>query len=260
MISPLAFVSPKARLGKDVTVYPFAYIDKNVEIGDNCTIMPYASIMPGTKMGSGNKVFQGAILGAEPQDFKFKGDDTILTIGDNNIFREKVIVNRATMPDGMTSIGNGNYLLEGVHVSHDTHIGNDCIFGNGTKIAGDCTLEDKVILSSGVILQQGCRVGTLAMIESGCRSKKDVPPFIVAAHNPITYYGINAVILRRVGYTDQQIDDIAKVYRQIYQCNTSLENAVLRIREEMAITPEVKTILDFIETSERGLIALHREE
>ena len=259
MISPLAFISPEAKLGDNVTVYPFAYIDKNVEIGDNCTIMPYASIMSGTKMGSGNRVFQGAILGAEPQDFKFKGDETTLTIGDNNIFREKVIVNRATLPDGATSIGNGNYLLEGVHVSHDTRIGNEGIFGNGTKIAGDCIIEDKVILSSGVILQQGCRVGTLAMIESGCRSKRDVPPFIVAAHNPITYYGINAVILRRAGYSDRQIDDIAKVYRQIYQCNTSLENALLRIREEMAITAEIRTIIDFIESSAKGLIALNRE-
>ena len=259
MISPLAYINPEAKIGQNVTVYPFAYIDKNVEIGDNCTIMPYASIMSGTKMGSGNRVFQGAIIGAEPQDFKFKGDDTSLIIGDNNVFREKVIVNRATLPDGATRIGNGNFLLEGVHVSHDTRIGNDCVFGNGTKISGDCILEDKVILSGGVILQQGCRVGTLAMIESGCRSKRDVPPFIVAAHNPITYYGINAVILRRIGYTDAQIDDIAKVYRQIYQCNTSLENAILRVKEEMTITPEIQTILDFIKTSEKGLIALNRE-
>ena len=119
MISPLAHVDPSAKIGKNVTVYPFAYIDKNVEIGDNCTIMPYASVLDGTRMGTGNTVYQSAILGAAPQDFKFKGEDTILVIGNDNTIREKAIVNRATYPDGVTSIGDGNFLLEGVHVAHD---------------------------------------------------------------------------------------------------------------------------------------------
>ena len=120
MISPLAHVDPSAKIGKNVTVYPFAYIDKNVEIGDNCTIMPYASVLDGTRMGTGNTVYQSAILGAAPQDFKFKGEDTILVIGNDNTIREKAIVNRATYPDGVTSIGDGNFLLEGVHVAHDS--------------------------------------------------------------------------------------------------------------------------------------------
>ena len=136
MISPLAHVDPSAKIGKNVTVYPFAYIDKNVEIGDNCTIMPYASVLDGTRMGTGNTVYQSAILGAAPQDFKFKGEDTILVIGNDNTIREKAIVNRATYPDGVTSIGDGNFLLEGVHVAHDTKIGNKCILGNGAKTAG----------------------------------------------------------------------------------------------------------------------------
>ena len=150
MISPLAHVDPSAKIGKNVTVYPFAYIDKNVEIGDNCTIMPYASVLDGTRMGTGNTVYQSAILGAAPQDFKFRGDETILVIGNDNTIREKAIVNRATYPDGVTSIGDGNFLLEGVHVAHDTKIGNKCILGNGAKTAGECVIDDKAILGSGV--------------------------------------------------------------------------------------------------------------
>ena len=123
-ISPLAFVDPTAQLGDNVTIHPFAYIDKNVVIGDNCEIKPYASVLSGTRMGKNNRVFQNAVLGAEPQDFKYKGDETILQIGDNNVIRENAVINRSTFPDGRTIIGNGNFIHEGVHISHDTQIGN----------------------------------------------------------------------------------------------------------------------------------------
>ena len=126
MISPLAYVDPGAKIGKDVTVHPFAYIDKNVEIGDNCTIMPYASILSGTRMGTNNTVHQGAIIGATPQDFKFKGEDTLLLIGNNNTIREKVIINRGTDTSDNTIVGDGNFLLESVHLAHDTHLGSNC--------------------------------------------------------------------------------------------------------------------------------------
>lgn len=259
MISPLAYVDPDAKIGQNVDILPFAYIEKNVVIGDNCTIMAHASILSGTRMGSGNKVYQSAILGATPQDFKFKGEDTILKIGDNNTIREKATINRATNREGITEIGNGCFLMEGVHIAHDTKVGNDCIIGNGSKIAGECILNDKSILSSGVILHQGCRVGSWTMIKGGCRSNKDIPPYIVAAHNPITYYGINAVIMARHGFNNEIIDNIAKAYRQIYQCSTSLPNAVKRIKEEIPMSPEIRGILDFIEHSERGIIALNKD-
>lgn len=259
MIDPLAYVNPDAKLGKNVIVHPFAYIDRNVEIGDDCEILPYASVLSGTRMGKNNKVFQSAVIGAMPQDFKYKGGDTILKIGDNNTFREKVIVNRATTPEGCTEIGNGCFLMASVHVAHDTEIGNDCIIGTASKIAGECHIEDKVIFSSGVILHQFCRVGSWSMVKGGCRSNRDIPPYIVAAHNPISYYGINAVILNKAGYSAQVIDDIAKAYRQIYQCGTSLENALRRIREDIEPTPEIQHILDFIGHSKRGIIAVNRD-
>ena len=136
MISPKAEIDPKAKIGKNVTIYPFAYIEGDVEIGDDCVIYPYVSIMNGTRLGRGNKVFQNTVLGAVPQDFNYKGDPSHLIIGNGNIIRENVVINRATFSDGKTVIGNNNFLMEGVHVSHDTKIGNGCVFGYGTKIAG----------------------------------------------------------------------------------------------------------------------------
>ena len=120
MISPLAYVDSSAKIGKNVTIHPFAYIDKNVEIGDDCEIMPHASLMSGTRMGNRNRVFNGAVIAAEPQDFFYKGGDTIAVIGDDNVIRENVVINRSSTAEGRTSIGNGNFLHEGVHVSHDT--------------------------------------------------------------------------------------------------------------------------------------------
>ena len=257
MISPLAYVDADAKLGRNVTVHPFAYIDRNVVIGDDCEIKPYASVLGGTRMGKGNVVYQGAIVGATPQDFNFRGEDTVLEIGDNNTIREKAIINRATYPGGKTSIGNGNYLLEGVHVAHDTHVGNECVLGNGAKTAGNCEIYDHAILGSDVILKHGCRVGSWALLRDGCRANKDVPPFIVAAHNPISYYGVNAVLLARQGEFDENvIDDIAKAYRQIYQCGTSLDNALRRIEEVISVGDEIRYLLDFIRASEKGIIGV----
>lgn len=257
MISPLAYIDSDAKIGKGVTIHPFAYIDKNVEIGDNCTIMPYASVLDGTRMGAGNIVYQGAIVGATPQDFKFKGDDTLLIIGDNNTIREKAIINRATNKGDRTIIGNGNFLLEGVHIAHDTNIGNGCILGNGTKTAGNCIIDDNAILGSGVILKHGCHVGSWALLRDGCRANKDVPPYIVAAHNPISYYGINAILMTKAGgFKDEVVDNIAKAYRQIYQCGTSLENALIRIKEVIPESPELNYLIGFIQHSNKGIIGI----
>ena len=258
MISPLAYIDTEAKLGKNVTVHPFAYIDKNVEIGDNCTIMPYASILSGTRMGVDNIVYQGAIIGATPQDFKFKGEDTLLKIGNHNTIREKVIINRGTNTTDCTIVGNGNFLLEGVHLAHDTHLGNNCVLGNGAKTTGNCVIDDCAILGNDVILKHGCHVGSWALLKDGCRANKDVPPFIVAAHNPITYYGINAVILSKEKQLPETIiDDIAKAYRQIYQCSTSLENAIRRIKEIIPQNPEISYLIEFIENSKKGIIGVN---
>lgn len=255
MISPLAYVNSDAKIGRNVTIHPFAYIDKNVVIGDGCEIMPYASILSGTRMGTGNRVFQGAVIAAEPQDFNFKGEDTLAVIGDNNVIRENVVINRATTSEGRTVIGDGNFLHEGVHVSHDTKIGNHSVFGYGSKISGNCTIEDHVIFGGNILMSQGCRVGTWAMIQTGCRFRNDVPPYIVAAREPTTYYGVNAVVMQHENVCDERvIKHISHAYRIIYQGNTSLYDALLMIKDQVPMSKEIEHIIDFINASKLSII------
>lgn len=254
MISPLAYVDPSAEIGKDVTVHPFAYIDKNVVIGDRCEIMPYASIMSGTRMGCGNRVFQGAVVSAVPQDFEFSGEDTLTVVGNDNVIREHVVINRATHKEGKTVIGNGNFLLEGVHISHDTVIHDSCVFGYGSKLAGNCIIEDHVIFGGGVLMGQGCRVGTWALVLSGCRFLKDIPPYIVASGEPTTYHGINAKVLTHFKFSEKLLRHIANAYRLIYQGNTSLYDAVLSIADQVPPSAEIDNIIRFAKETKLGFI------
>ena len=229
MISPKAEIDPKAKIGKNVTIYPFAYIEGDVEIGDDCVIYPYVSIMNGTRMGRRNTVYQNTVLGAVPQDFNYCGDASQLVIGDDNTFRENVVINRATFCSGKTVIGNRNSFMEGVHVSHDTKISDNCVFGYGTKIAGDCDIENDVIFSSNVIANAGVRVGRGSMIQGGSRLSRDVP---------------------------QKVQDhIANAYRLVFHGQTSVFDAVRQIREQVPDGPEVRHIIEFIEATKLGLIS-----
>lgn len=255
MISPKAEIDPKAKIGKNVTIYPFAYIEGDVEIGDDCVIYPYVSIMNGTRLGRGNKVFQNTVLGAMPQDFNYKGDNSLLIICDNNIIRENVVINRATFSDGQTYIGNNNFLMEGVHVSHDTKIADDCVFGYGTKIAGDCLFENAVICSSNVIANAGSRVGRGSMIQGGCRISRDVPPYIIASDNPVKYGGINASILSNHGVSQKVQDHIANAYRLVFHGQTSVFDAVRQVKEQVPDGPEIRHIIEFINDTKLGLIS-----
>lgn len=254
MISPLAHVNPEAKLGENVIVHPFAYIDKDVVIGDYCEIMPYASILKGTIMGSCNRVFQGAVIGAEPQDFNYEGADTKLEIGNHNTIRENVVINRSSTSEGSTKIGDGNFLHEGVHVSHDTKIGNHCVIGYGSKISGNCLIEDHVIFGGAVLVSQGCRVGSWSMTQTGCRFHKDIPPYIVVAKEPAEYYGVNAIILSHEKVSDKIIKHISHAYRIIFQGNCSQYDALLMIKDQVPSSPEISHIIEFIQNSKLGII------
>lgn len=255
MISPKAEIDPKAKIGKNVTIYPFAYIEGDVEIGDDCIIYPFVSILNGTKMGSNNKVHQGAVLGALPQDFNFRGEESELIIGNNNIIRENVVINRATHSGGQTVIGKNNFLMEGVHISHDTKVGDGCVFGYGTRIAGDCEIQNGVIFSSSVIENPQTRVGVGAMIQSGCRFSRDIPPYIVASGSPISYGGINSTILEKHGIGDKTQKHIANAYRLIFHGQTSVFDAVMQVKEQVPDSIEIQNIIKFIEETKRGIIA-----
>ena len=255
MISDKAYIDSKAKIGKNVIVYPFAYIEGDVVIGDDCVIYPYASIMNGTRLGKGNKVYQGTVLGAEPQDFRFEGEETTLVVGEGNIFRENVVINRATHADGETTIGDRNFFMEGVHVSHDTKIGRFCTFGYGTKVAGDCQISDGAIFSSSVIVNAGVRVGAGAMLTAGINVNRDVPPFIVATANPVKYGGLNEGLLRSSGVSDKTVSHIANAYRLIFHGQTSVFDSCIQVKQQVPDDKEVRMITEFLETTKLGIIS-----
>lgn len=254
MISPLAYIHSEAIIGDNCEIGPFVYIDKNVVIGHDNVIMPHATLLNGTRMGNGNKVFPGAVIGAIPQDLKFMGEETTAEIGDNNCIRENVTINRGTVSKGKTVVGNDNLLMEGMHVAHDCVVGNNCIIGNQTKLAGEVVVDDFATISGAVLVHQFCHIGGYVMIQGGCRTPKDIPPYIIAAREPISYCGINLVGLRRRGFTNEQIDAIHTAYRAIYQSGMNVSRAIEYIRNEMELTPEVQYIISFTESATRGIL------
>ena len=246
MISRLAYVSEKAKIGANVTIHPFAYIDDNVEIGDNCEIMPYASIMHGTRMGRNNKVYQSAIIGADPQDFRWGGDETYCYIGDDNVIREQVIINRGIKYDGGTRIGDGVVIMAQSHIGHDSHIQGRCVLGNGVSVAGNVVIEPCTILSSHAVVHEKSHIGQWVLIKGGTRIGSNVPPYLIMAHNPATYYGVNSTIMRKKGFTDEDIENVAKAYRHLYQTQTSVYNALKSIEADIDDCEILNNILNFV--------------
>ncbi len=256
MISEKAYVAPSAKIGQNVTIHAFAYIDDNVEIGDNCEIMPFASILSGTRMGKNNHVYQGAIISARPQDFRWDGQDTYCYIGDNNVIREQVIINRGITADKGTRIGDGTFIMAGVHIGHDTVIEGPTVLGNGVTIAGDVVIEKCSVFSSNAVVHERAHIGQWTLIKGGCRIGSNVPPYSIIAHNPSTYYGVNAVIMRKKGFSDSQIDDAAKAYRHIYQTQTSVFNALKRIEADIDDTEIRRNILNFIRGNNLRIVGI----
>lgn len=255
MVSPLAYIDPEAKIGANCEIGAFAYIDKNVVIGDNCVIMPHASVLYGTRMGNNNKIFHGAVIGGIPQDLKFKGEDTTCEIGDNNMIRENVTINRGTASKGRTVVGSNNLFMENSHIGHDCEIGNGCIIGNSSKMAGEVVIDDNAILSACVLIHQFCHIGGYVMIQGGCRTSKDIPPYIIVGREPARYCGLNIVGLRRRGFSNETIKSIHDAYRLIYESGNNVSAGVAKIKETIPASPEIEYILNFIEKdASRGII------
>ena len=252
-ISPKAEIDPRAKIGDNCKIFPFVYIEGDVEIGDNCVIFPFASILNGTRLGNNNKIHQCAVIGALPQDFNFRGEKSECILGDNNIIRENVVINRATHNGCQTVIGNDNLLKEGVHISNDTKVGNRCVFGYGTKIAGDCIIQDGAIFSSSVIENANTRVGTNAMIQAGTAFSKDVPPYIIV-RNDSTYGGVNTIMGKACGIDDKILKHIANAYRLVFHGQTSIFDAMNQIKEQVPESPEIQNIVNFINETKKGII------
>ena len=261
MISPLAYVAPGAKLGANVEVKPFAYIEDDVVIGDNCVIHPHVSILNGTTMGCNNIVYQNTVIGATPQDFHFvEGGKTHVVIGNDNRIRENVVIAGSTYDDKATVIGDGNFLMDQVHICHDVHIHNHCILGIGVIVAGESELEDGCIQSSDVVIQQKVRVGRFSLVQSGCRVQKDIPPYVILGGNPAAYHGVNAVVLQKKGMSDRVLRHIANTYRLIYTGNFSLEDAVIKIPEQSPMSDEIENILAFIKDTQHGIVRHMKED
>ena len=253
-ISPLAFIDPEAKIGENCEIGPFCFIDKNVVIGDNNVLMPSVTIMSGTTMGSGNTLFPGAVIGAIPQDLKFRGEDSTVEIGNNNTIRENVTIHRGTASKGKTIVGSNNLIMENAHIAHDCEVGSGIIIGNSTKLAGEVIIDDNAILSAVVLVHQFCRIGGYTMVQGGSRTSKDIPPFIIGGKEPIAYAGLNIVGLRRRGFSAELVENIRNAYKLIYSSNLTVNEAVVRIKEEIPMSKEIEYIIDFVSNSERGII------
>lgn len=252
-ISPLAFVHPEAKLGDGNIIGPFCYIDKDVEIGDNNNMQNSVTVHVGARIGSRNEFFPGASISTKPQDLKFRGEHTICRIGDNNSIRENVTVSRGTASRGETIVGSNNLLMENMHVAHDCVLGNGLIIGNSTKLAGEVVVDDNAIISGAVLCHQFCHIGGYVMIQGGSRFSQDIPPFIIAGKEPTKYCGLNLVGLRRRGFSNELIDLIHNAYRLLYSKGI-LREGIEEIKKNLQITKEIQYIIDFVETSQRGII------
>ena len=236
MISPLAYVSPKAQIGKNVTIDAFAYIDDNVIIGDNCHIFP------------------SAVIGAVPQDLKYKGEETWTIIGDNCVLREFVTVHRGTASKGKTVVGNNNLIMAYCHIAHDCILHDNIIMSNVTQLAGEVEIDDYAVIGGGTLVHQFTHIGGHVMIQGGSKINKDIPPYAIVAREPIAFCGINSVGLNRRGFTPEQIHIIQEVYRLIYQSGMNTTQALEHIEATMPQSAERDTIVSFIRNSTRGIV------
>ncbi|MHC4150223.1 MAG: acyl-ACP--UDP-N-acetylglucosamine O-acyltransferase [Planctomycetota bacterium] len=253
-LHPTAIVDAGAELGENVTISPFAIIDGDVIIGDNTWIGPQVKVASGTRIGKNCQVHQGAVLGGTPQDFKFEFEETILKIGDHTIIREYCTLSRGTQDHWRTEVGSHCFLMAYVHVAHDCILGDHLILANAVNMAGHVQIHDYAGVGGLVPIHQFVRIGRHAFIGGGCRVPKDVPPYILAAGEPPRFAGINIVGLNRHGFGKEAKARLRKAYRILYRSNLNFSQAVTRIKEEFALEDEIKDVVDFVETSERGIV------
>ena len=254
MKQPLAYIHPDAKIAPSVVIDPFVTIDRNVEIGEGTRIASNVTIMEGSRIGRNCTIFPGAVIGAVPQDLKFKGEDTLAIIGDNTTIRECVTVNRGTAAKGKTVVGNNCLIMAYSHIAHDCLVGNNIIIANASQIAGEVQIDDFAIVGGGTLIHQFCHIGAHVMIQGGALVNKDIPPYVKAAREPIAYAGINSVGLRRRSFTNEQIRDIQEIYRYLYLSGYNNSDAVEHIEAELPATRERDEIIMFVRNSNRGII------
>jgi UDP-N-acetylglucosamine acyltransferase len=254
MNQPLAYIHPEAKIARNVVIEPYVTIAKDVEIDEGTWIGPNATIMEGARIGKNCKIFPGAVISAIPQDLKFAGEETTVEIGDNTTIRECVTVNRGTNAKHKTVIGNNCMLMAYVHVAHDCIIKNNVILGNSCQLAGEVEIDDWAILSGLVAVHQFVNIGKHVMISGGSLVRKDVPPYIKAAHEPLSYAGVNSIGLRRRNFSNDQINMIQDIYRELYLKGNNNSQAMENIEATMPASAERDEVILFLKNSSRGII------
>jgi UDP-N-acetylglucosamine acyltransferase len=255
MIQPLAYIHPQAKIADNVVIEPFVTIYKDVVIGEGTWIGSNVTIMDGARIGKNCRIFPGAVISAPPQDLKYKGESTTLTIGDNTVIRECVTLNRGTALDkNTTQIGQNCLLMAYVHVAHDCIIGDHVIIANSVQLAGHIEIHDYAFIGGTSAVHQFVSIGAHAIISGGSLVRKDVPPYTKAGREPLSYVGINSVGLRRRGFTPDQINEIQDIYRTVFLKKYNITKALDIIETERQPTEIRDEILDFIRNSNRGVM------
>ncbi len=254
MNQPLAYIHPQAKIAKNVVVEPFTTIHSDVEIGEGTWIGTNVTIMEGARIGKNCKIFPGAVISADPQDLKYQGERTLTYVGDNTVIRECVTLNKGTNALGYTKIGNNCLIMAYVHVAHDCVIGNNVILANVVQLAGHIEIEDFAFVGGTSAVHQFVKIGAHSIISGGSLVRKDVPPFVKAARNPLSYVGINSIGLRRRGFTAEKIAEIQNIYRQLYQKKLNVTQAINIVETDFEATPERDEIVQFVTNSARGIM------
>lgn len=254
MEQPLSFIHPEAKIHPSVEIGPFVTIDRNVEIGEGTRILSNVTIMDGARIGKNCIIYPGAVISGAPQDLKFKGEETLAFIGDNTTIRECVTVHRGTASKGKTVVGSNCLIMAYCHVAHDCVIKDHVIMSNAVQCAGEVVIDDYAVIGGGALIHQFCHIGAHVMLQGGALVNKDVPPFVKAGREPLSYAGVNSIGLRRRGYSNESIRDIQEIYRYLYLSGLNNTDAVARIEAELPASKERDEIILFIRNSNRGIV------
>jgi UDP-N-acetylglucosamine acyltransferase len=254
MHQPLAFIHTDSKIARNVVIEPFVTIEKDVEIGSGTWIGSNVTIMEGARIGKNCRIFPGAVISAIPQDLKFEGEKSLTIIGDDCTIRECATINRGTSASGKTIVGNNCLIMAYAHIAHDCVIGDNCVIVNSVALGGHVTIGDYAIIGGLSAIHQFVSVGKHAMVSGGSLVRKDVPPYIKAAREPLSFVGINSIGLRRRGFSADKIKEIQAIFRILFQNNNNNTQALLKIETEINASPERDEIISFVQNSGRGIM------
>jgi UDP-N-acetylglucosamine acyltransferase len=254
-IHPSAVIDPGARLGREVEVGPFAIIGPGVTLGNGCRVGPHATVERNVRLAAGVRIGQGSIIGGDPQDLKYRGEESWVEIGEGTVVREYATINRGTAASGVTRVGAGSFIMSYVHLAHDCHVGDQVIITNGTQLAGHVTIHEHAIISGLCAVHQFVTIGAYAFIGGCSRVSQDIPPYVKAVGNPIELYNLNTIGLQRAGFPAETIGALKRVYRLFFNSELNFSQALDRARAELPPLPEIERFLEFVSSSQRGVPA-----